>query len=333
MQPFTITHSDDDTRLDRWIKRHFPHISQPFLQKQLRKGAVKVDGKKSEASVRLQAGQVVTIAPFLLVVPDDPYAGTPFERPKPKPKPIKELSVRDAEETRGWVLHKDASRIVINKPAGLPVQGGSNLRDHLDGRLDALRFDGERPRLIHRLDRDTSGVLVLGRSSKDAAALGKAFAGKDVQKVYWALVVGVPEVKEGVIDVPLEKLGAGREKMEASDEGKRAITHYRVVEALHKTMCWVELIPITGRTHQLRAHMAHIGHPIVGDGKYGGKAAFLDDMEVAHQVHLHARRLVLPAMFGAKPLDIVAPLPPHMLKSWKSLGLSKEDMGVSLVDR
>ncbi len=335
MQPFPVASGDDDTRLDRWIKRHFPHISQPFLQKQLRKGAVKVDGKKSEASARLRTGQIVTIAPFLLVIPDDPYAGTPFERPKKKPKALKIelLDDKTIRETQSWVLYKDASRIVINKPAGIPVQGGSSVRDHVDRRLDALTFDGERPRLIHRLDRDTSGVMVLGRTSKDAAALGKAFSGKEVRKVYWALVAGVPELKEGTIDAPLEKLGVGREKMEASDDGKYAVTHYRVVETLLHTMCWVELMPVTGRTHQLRAHMAYIGHPIIGDGKYGGKAAFLDDMEVANQVHLHARRLILPKMAGVKALDITAPLPPHMLKSWKVLGLSKDDMGLSLAER
>jgi 23S rRNA pseudouridine955/2504/2580 synthase len=332
MQPFAVKEEDDGIRLDRWFKRHFPAMSQPFLQKQLRKGAVKLDGKKVEASARIAQGQEITVAPFVLTQAVQTPDGMPALPKKATAKP-RGLDERTIRETQSWVIHRDPQRIVINKPAGLSVQGGSSLKDHVDGRLDALKFDGERPKLVHRIDRDTSGILLLARTSKDATAITKAFASKDVTKVYWALVAGVPDVREGVIDMPLEKLGIGREKMEASETGKRAVTHYRVVEVLHKTMCWVELLPITGRTHQLRVHMALIGHPIIGDGKYGGKAAFLDDMEVAKQVHLHARRLILPAGAGVKALDITAPLPPHMVHSWKVLGLSKQDMGLSLADR
>lgn len=333
MQPFTVKEEDDAIRLDRWFKRHFPAMPQPFLQKQLRKGAVKLDGKKVEASARVSEGQVITVAPFVLTQAVQTPEGMPALPHKKMDKKPRGLDERTIYETQGWVIHRDPHRIVINKPAGLSVQGGSSLKDHVDGRLDALRFDGERPKLVHRIDRDTSGILLLARSAKDATTLTKAFASKDVSKVYWALVSGVPEVREGIINMPLEKLGAGREKMEASETGKYAVTHYRVVESLLHTMCWVELLPITGRTHQLRVHMASIGHPIIGDGKYGGKAAFLDDMDVAKQMHLHARRIILPAMGGMKALDISAPLPPHMAHSWKVLGLSKQDMGLSLADR
>jgi len=228
---------------------------------------------------------------------------------------------------RTAVLHRDEAVIVIDKPAGLAVQGGTGTERHLDAMLDALRFDAaERPRLVHRLDKDTSGVLVLARSAAAASALAAAFRGKAVRKVYWALTVGVPKPRQGRIDLPLAKLmGSGGERVVADDEdGKRAITFYRTIAHAGAKIAWLALEPQTGRTHQLRAHAASIGTPILGDGKYGAALAHPAGVPNARRLHLHARAIEFPHP-GGKRLAVTAPLPPHLRDTWVFFGFAESE--------
>ncbi len=312
MTPFSVSAAEDGMRLDRWLKLRQPQITQGKLQQALRKGWIKVDGKKAEKNSVLTAGATVGIAPVLLALKHE------MRMPPARPKPA--LDARKKQEMQAMVLYEDAHCIVINKPAGLAVQGGSGISDSVDARLDALTSgSGVRPRLVHRIDRDTSGVLLLAKTPRDATRLTQAFASKEVKKIYLALALGVPQPRTGKIDMALAKLKlASGEKMGADEEGKRAITLYHVVEEAHRTVSLMELSPVTGRTHQLRAHMASIGHPILGDGKYGGRDAFIPSMELARRVHLHAARLVVPSL----GLDIAAPLPEHMRHSMKELGFT-----------
>ena len=304
----TIASDDADQRLDRWFKKHFPTLGHGRLEKLLRTGQVRVDGKRVKASDRLEAGQVIRIPPMDLT-------------PAPKPAERK-VDERDAKDLRARVLHKDAEVLVIDKPAGLAVQGGTGTDKHLDGLLDALKFDAkERPRLVHRLDRDTSGVLVLARTAEAARWLGDAFKGRDTDKIYWAVVAGVPKIRQGTIDLKLAKLPgkAGERVVVDEREGKKAITDYAVVEDIKGVAAWLALKPITGRTHQLRAHLEAIGHPILGDGKYGGKSAHLEIAEAPKQLQLHARSIALRRPNG-KMLKVEAPLPSHMKATWANFG-------------
>jgi 23S rRNA pseudouridine955/2504/2580 synthase len=306
----TVTAAETDTRLDRWFRRHFPQLTQGALQKMLRTGQIRVDGKRAEAATRLLAGQEVRIPPL----PEGP-APAPRERPP--------VSERDAAALERLVLHRDRSVIVLDKPAGLAVQGGPGIEKNLDAMLDALQFEAEeRPRLVHRLDRDTTGVLVLARSAAAAAALAKAFRGRDVEKTYWAVVVGEPPGREGTIDLALVKEGGPRgERTHAVDnwrEGARAITDFRVLDSAKRRVAWLELKPQTGRTHQLRVHCAEgLGTPILGDGKYGGSEAHMDGLP--RQMHLHARALRLPHPEGGW-LEASAGLPPHMVETFRFFG-------------
>jgi 23S rRNA pseudouridine955/2504/2580 synthase len=225
------------------------------------------------------------------------------------------------------VLHRDDDVIVIDKPAGLAVQGGTGTTRHLDGLLDGLRFGAaERPRLVHRLDKDTSGVLVLARSARSAAKLAAAFRGKDVRKIYWAATVGAPKPRQGKVDQKIAKLpGAQGERMVADDEeGERALTYYRTIAHAGDRFAWLALEPVTGRTHQLRVHCAVLGTPILGDGKYGGSAAHPAGVPEPRKLHLHARAIALPHPRGGI-LTAIAPLPPHLRATWKFFGFAESD--------
>jgi 23S rRNA pseudouridine955/2504/2580 synthase len=310
----TVAEEEADTRLDRWFRRHFPRLTQGALQKMLRTGQVRVNGKRADSGTRLEPGQEVRVPPLLPA----PAAGSAGAR-RP-PAVVNEGAARDLAAR---VIHRDDSLLVLDKPHGLPVQGGPGIRDSVDAMLDALRFEAaERPRLVHRLDRDTSGVLVLARNAAVAARLAAAFRGRDVEKTYWALVVGEPEAREGRIDLALAKLSGPRgERTRAVDDpadGARAITDFRTLDAAKRRVAWLELRPLTGRTHQLRVHCAEaLGCPVLGDGKYGGAAAHLEGLP--NTLHLHARALRLPHPAGGT-LEAAAPLPSHMRESFAFFG-------------
>ncbi len=313
-----VTADEADMRLDRWFKRHFPDVNHSYLQKLLRTGQVRVDGKRAETSSRLAAGQSVRIPPLAAWA-------APVRGPNPAAGKPKAMSDKQIAELQALVLFRDADVIAINKPAGLAVQGGTGTTKHLDAMLDALRFDGkERPKLVHRLDKDTSGVLLLARNTFAASKLTEMFRGSAVRKIYWAATVGVPKPYQGKIDLALAKEGGphGERVAENKEEGKRAVTVYSVQENAGKQAAFVAMWPLTGRTHQLRVHMAAVGTPILGDGKYAGQGAFLPGAEVTKKLHLHARRLVLPHPRGGKTIDVTAPLPDHMQATWKYLGFS-----------
>src|SRR4051812_41457578 len=275
-----------------------------------RTGQLRVDGKRATPGDRLEAGQQIRVPP-----------AEPPASPKPKLERPK-LSEDEIAFVNEIVIHRDPQAIVVNKPPGLATQGGTKTRTHLDGLLDGLADEsGQRPKLVHRLDKDTSGVLLLARTARAAAFFAKAFSGRTARKVYWAIVVGVPEVKDGYIDLPLAKQpGTGGEKMhvDESEAGLVARTRYRVVERAGNRAAWVELQPLTGRTHQLRVHMAAIGHPIVGDGKYGGQEAFLT-RTISRKLHLHAPRLRIDHPDGGR-IDVTAEPAEHFAESLASLG-------------
>ncbi len=312
-----VGEEEDGLRLDRWFKRRFPSLTHGRLEKLLRTGQVRVDGARAKANARLAAGQVVRVPPL----------GAELE---PAPKRERPVSEKDAEAIRACVIYKDKSVLVLNKPAGLAVQGGTKTERHLDGMLDALTFEAkERPRLVHRLDRDTSGAIVLARNARAAAALARSFQQKDARKIYWALVVGVPSPHRGTINLALtKKEGPRAERVFAAEDGdedaKYAITHYSVVTPVSHKFAWVAFMPMTGRTHQIRAHASAIGTPIVGDGKYGGVDAHPGG-EIPRQLHLHARSLDIAHPDGGKRLYVEAELPPHMKKTWTLLGFDERD--------
>lgn len=308
----TVWASEGDTRLDRWFHRHFPMLTQGALQKMLRTGQIRVDGKRAEAGTRLRGGQVVRIPPM----PEG-------QAPKPEPKPV---DAQDALALQRLVIYRDDSVIAIDKPQGLPVQGGPGIAKHVDGLLDALRFGSEdRPRLVHRLDRDTTGVLVLARTPAAAAKLAAAFRSRDAEKTYWAVVVGRPHPLEGRIDLSLARQGGPHGERTVPAEGReatRAVTLFRTLDSAQKRAALLELTPLTGRTHQLRVHCAAaLGCPILGDGKYGGAAAHPDGFG-DRTLHLHARALRLPHPEGGV-LELAAPLPPHMKETFAFLGFDR----------
>jgi 23S rRNA pseudouridine955/2504/2580 synthase len=284
VQTIAVTADEADLRLDRWFKRRFPELGHGRLEKLLRTGQVRVEGRRVRSNTRLEPGQQVRVPPL-----GETGAAPPGKRP---PAAIPE---HEARTLRAAVLYRDDDVLAINKPAGLAVQGGTGLDRHLDAMLDALQFDeAERPRLVHRLDRDTSGVLLLARNVRTAAELAQAFRRKDCRKVYWAVVAGVPKPSSGRIELALSKLpGRAGERMAPDEEGKTAITDYRVLDHAGKQAAWLELRPLTGRTHQLRAHCAALGTPILGDRKYGGEAAFLAGIHISRRLHLHARSIEL----------------------------------------
>ena len=312
VQNLTVADDEAELRLDRWFRRRFPELGHGRLEKLLRTGQVRVDGRRAKAGLRLAAGQTVRVPPL--------QGG---DRRAAAAKPAPRIDPQAAAELQARVLHIDDWLIALDKPAGLAVQGGSGLGRHLDALSEALRFGAaEKPRLVHRLDKDTSGVLVLARSAAAARALTAAFRGQEARKTYWAAVAGVPQRRQGRIDLALAKGRAdpnSREKMTAA-AGQEAVTLYRVVQAAGTRAAWLALRPLTGRTHQLRAHCAALGHPILGDGKYGGRAAFLADRGVARRLHLHARELAIPHPADGTTLRVTAPLPAHMAETWAHLG-------------
>jgi 23S rRNA pseudouridine955/2504/2580 synthase len=312
VQTLTVAPEDAEIRLDRWFKRHFPDLGHGRLEKLLRTGQIRLDGKRVEASDRVAAGQRVRVPPL-------PSAPPPDAKPRAAP------SAADTRLLQERVLYRDAEMIVIDKPEGLAVQGGTGTNRHLDGLLDALRFEAkERPRLVHRLDKDTSGVLVLARSARAAARLGELFRSKATRKVYWAIAVGAPKPRIGKVDQPLAKqAGPGGERVAADhEEGDRALTYYRTVARAGDRFAWLALEPVTGRTHQLRVHCLTLGTPILGDGKYGGAAAHPASLPQAKKLHLHARAIVLPLASG-KRISVNAPLPPHMRATWDFFGFEE----------
>ena len=313
VRTFTVGEDDDGIRLDRWFKRHLPDVSFNMVSRWARTGQLRIDGKRAAPGDRIETGQQLRVPPAEVA---------PAEGPGARPKRIVEpLSADEQEFVRDMVMAKGRDWFMLNKPPGLATQGGTKTVQHLDRLLDGLADDdGQRPKLVHRLDKDTSGVLLVARSARADGHFTKAFAGRTARKVYWALIVGVPSLEEGTIDAPLAKQpGTGGEKMHVDEEnGLPAKTRYRLVDRAGNRAAWVELQPLTGRTHQLRAHMAAIGHPIVGDAKYGGAEAFLTG-GISRKMHLHARRLKVDGLDG-KPIDYTAELPPHFSESIATLG-------------
>ncbi|MHA6723452.1 RluA family pseudouridine synthase [Sphingomonas sp. RS2018] len=308
---FVVAADDDGIRLDRWFKRHQGDVSFNIVSRWARTGQLRIDGKKADPGDRLSAGQRLTM-------PQPEPARVMTAKPKRVRVPLSEDQVALAQ---GMVIHRDAQAIVLNKPPGLATQGGTKTVEHVDGLLDALEYDlDSRPKLVHRLDKDTSGALLVARTSRAAAFFSKSFSGRTARKVYWAIVAGVPDIADGLVDLPIAKQpGTGGEKMHVSEhEGQPSRSRYRVLERAGNRAAWVELQPLTGRTHQLRVHMAAIGHPIVGDGKYGGLDAFLTG-GVSRKMHLHARRIRIDHPDGGR-VDVTAELPDHFADSMKTLG-------------
>lgn len=337
VQTLTVTDDEADMRLDRWFRRRLPGLSLSHLNKIVRTGQVRVDGKRVETSTRLAAGQLVRVPPVKA------------EAPPAAPAVKRVASETDARALKDMILFEDKWLMVLNKPWGLAVQGGSGTTRHIDGMLEALTdAQGERPRLVHRLDRDTSGVLLIAKTRKIAADLGEIFRSRQARKIYWSIVHGVPKPSQGRISLFLAK-GAGMgdergprkpgeqrrdpERMRIAKHGEvdaqHSITYYATVDKVAPRLAWLSMKPITGRTHQLRAHAEAIGHPMVGDPKYSGDIAEKDPRRtdplralpsgIDNKLHLVARRLVLPHPKGGT-LDVTAPLPPHMQKTFNLFG-------------
>lgn len=330
VRTLTVSSADDNLRLDRWFKKHFPDIGHGHLQKLLRTGQIRLDGARAKSGSRVREGQNVRVPPLTGNVSADGRGSN--ERTGRRI----DIDPKRAAELLERVLHCDRDVLIIDKPAGLAVQGGSGLREHLDGYLDTLRLDAdERPRLVHRLDKDTSGVLVLARTGAAARWLTEAFRRRDTRKLYWAVVVGVPSPEQGVIDAALEKGQAGvGEKMRTTEpgEGLGAKTVYQVVSQAGRIASWLAMEPLTGRTHQLRVHAAEVlGTPVLGDGKYGGAHAYLDSPGVSRDLHLHARRIKIPTP-GGGAIEVCAPVPAHMAATFKFFGFEEGQAGRDFLD-
>lgn len=305
-------------RLDRWFRVHYPQLTHAYLNKLLRTGQVRLDGARAKTNARLAAGQEIRIPPLT-------FDRRPADRPDAEARP---LTTQERKLFRDMVIYEDDDLYVLNKPAGLAVQGGTKTSRHVDGLLQGLGLErGERPRLVHRLDRDTSGILIVAKRRSVAAALGKLFATRAVRKIYWAAVKGVPKPAQGRISMPLIKAeGPEGDRVRAAtkgemDEAQRAVTYYAVIDKAAPTLAWVSLKPVTGRQHQLRAHMALLGHPILGDDKYGGTQGLPGT--IARKLHLHARRITFPHPRGGT-VDVTAPLPSFMRDTWTLVGFDPD---------
>jgi 23S rRNA pseudouridine955/2504/2580 synthase len=313
VQNVVVTADESGMRVDRFFEARYPGLSFSHIQRIIRKGEVRVDGKRTQPKARLEAGQKLRIPPLKIDAPP--------------PRDDAPQAQKDRAFIKSITLYEDADVLVLNKPMGLAVQGGSGTVRHLDGMLGALRgprADDQRPRLVHRLDKDTAGCLLVAKTRFAAAALAKTFRSRSARKFYWALVVGVPKPKQGRISTYLAKQEIEEDSfMRIAKHGEKdavhAITYYAVVETAAQALAWVSLKPVTGRTHQLRAHMAHIGHPIVGDPKYFNKENWQLPGGMQDKLHLMARRIAVPHPRGGR-IDVSAPLPPHMLQSWNLLG-------------
>ncbi|MCF1707583.1 RluA family pseudouridine synthase [Tabrizicola sp. J26] len=336
VQMLTVTEDEGEQRLDRWFKRRFPQLTQGAIEKMCRTGQVRVDGARAKAADRIVPGMQVRVPPL----PD-------AEAPRPDGAP--RVTNSDAKMIQDAVLWMDQHMIVLNKPPGLPSQGGSGQGErHVDGLSEALKFGyKEKPKLVHRLDKDTSGILLLARTDRVARGLSEALRHREARKIYWAVVAGVPHPKQGSIKFGLMKApgrGKGGEgekmicvhpaKMAEYPDAKRAQTDYFTLWFLGNRLSWMALEPVTGRTHQLRAHMAEIGHPILGDGKYGGGDA--DNAgdgwgagiggDLSRKLHLHARSLTIEHPVTKEVLTFTAPLPEHMARTWKTLDWKENDV-------
>lgn len=335
VQTLTVAAGEGDQRLDRWLKRRFPQLTQGRIERGCRKGEFRIDGARVKPASRVSDGQHIRIPPL----PDPAPDGT-----KQNPSPdTSALSSTDVSMIQASVIWRDDYILALNKPAGLPTQGGSKQIRHVDGLAEALRFGfDEKPRLVHRLDKDTSGVLLLARTRAMAAKLADAFQSRQTRKIYWAAVAGTPKPAMGTVRFGLVKAGRTSEKMRCihpdavadTPDAKRATTDYAVLSNLGGRVSWTALVPITGRTHQLRAHMAEVGHPIVGDGKYGGSGQEnLGDGwgaglggAISKKLHLHARSLSFDHPVSGARVNLTAPLPDHMTRTWDMFGWDMTDV-------
>ena len=313
VQTVVVTADENNMRVDRFLEHRFPGLSFSHIQRVVRKGELRVNGKRADSKDRLEEGQSVRIPPLKI---DAPKAGGE----------LSEAATKTLEELRKMILFEDDDLMVLNKPAGLAVQGGSGMTKHVDQMLEVMRdAKGQKPRLVHRLDRETSGCLLIAKTRFAASALTGSFRHRSARIIYWALVAGVPKPKQGRISTYLAKEESEEDSIMRvaahGDEGAaHAVTYYAVVEASAQKLAWVSLKPVTGRTHQLRAHMAHIDHAIVGDPKYFNKENWQLPGGIQKRLHLLARRIVIPHPRGGF-IDVTAPLPPHMQQSWNLLGL------------
>jgi 23S rRNA pseudouridine955/2504/2580 synthase len=312
VQTVAVTADEAGMRVDRFLEARFPSLSFSHIQRVIRKGELRVNGKRADAKDRLAAGQSVRIPPLRLDLP--------------KTTELSEAEEKTRQFLRSITLYEDDDVLVLNKPMGLSVQGGSGTTRHVDGMLDVMRDkSGQRPRLVHRLDKDTAGCLLVAKTRFAASALAKTFRSREARKIYWALVAGVPKPQQGRISTFLAKDEREDEFVmriaRHGEEGaSHAVTYYAVVETSAQHLAWLSLKPVTGRTHQLRAHLAHIGHPIVGDPKYFSRENWTLPGGIQNRLHLLARRIAVPHPRGGL-IDLTAPLPPHMVQSWNLLGL------------
>ena len=332
----TVESDDDGIRLDRWFKRHYPSVGHGQVEKLLRTGQVRVDGKRVKAGDRVSTGQIIRLPPQIQTIHKEPKRDAAAVD-----RPSSTAGDKRRKLAESLVIHKDSSVLVLNKPSGLATQGGSGITEHVDGLLEFLKFERkQRPRLVHRLDRDTSGVLVIARTAPAAEALSEALRTRDAQKTYWALTKGVPKPFQGRIKSALAKeAGFGQhgrdEKMvavERDTEGaKHAETEYAVMDRAGEEFAWVAARPVTGRMHQIRVHLASIGAPIVGDFKYGGTET-RGRGEIENRLHLHARAIDIAHPDGGR-LKVIAPMPAHMQRSWSLLGFDPESREKPFADK
>ncbi len=310
----TVAQTEDGLRLDRWIKKHYPAVAFGNLQKILRTGQVRVDGRRAKGETRLAAGQQIRIPPQIAAqVADKKH----------------HVSGKDADFIRSLVLYEDDAVIAINKPAGLASQGGSKIARHVDGLLEGLAVGGVKPHLVHRLDKDTSGVMLLARNPQIAKKMGLLFSGRDIRKYYWAITVPAPKLHQGKIKSVIAKIaGDDGEKMRRTEDekGKTALTYYQVLETAGTKLAWVAFWPRTGRTHQIRVHALEMGCPLLGDYKYERRQDLLEETpDLPNMLHLHARRIILPHPVTGKTLDIAAPLDRAMRRTWEFFNFNPED--------